>query len=479
MKYLIAGVLMELAQKDTNKEAFFALKKAIQDLLKEMGPNTAKTVIPLLHETFVEKTSEKDRKERFPSKEKHYSRNLNMPLEDLPGTPEEAEKWGWDDDVAADCHQFTSSDKSNMKYVSPDGRSEAIFDSEGDLVTAPEDYGTYNFSSPNEDPVGHFYMDVLPWLVWGNEENDSTTASKRLHAFVVDGGRNVVADHVKQTEDHPGSAPDNSWAKQQKTRAERVDSEKLYYAIGRNKIPEVKKLLDQGAQINALRSENPVLKMVDFENIYPIEKACKTSYEMASFLLDEGADADVIDPHVSSTPLICALSENYEQRFELGLRLVRSGVRTGQVDSNGRTALNKAAVIFPTDGPDAREAELELVKYLLQECDLESVMAQSGTNPLVEAARFDNIPVMEYILDNKLVDIDRTNAKGFTPLMKAVLANCEAACRLLLSRGADISLLSPTGKTAADYAEKRGNVRIQEMFDRSYEEGSISAAQTV
>ena len=86
---------------------------------------------------------------------------------------------------------------------------------------------------------------------------------------------------------------------------------------------------------------------------------------------------------------------------------------------------------------------------------------------------------MEYILDNKLVDIDRTNAKGFTPLMKAVLANCEAACRLLLSRGADISLLSPTGKTAADYAEKRGNVRIQEMFDRSYEEGSISAAQTV
>ena len=80
---------------------------------------------------------------------------------------------------------------------------------------------------------------------------------------------------------------------------------------------EVRKLLAQGAQIDALRSENPVLKMVDFENIYPIEKACKTSFEMASLLLDEGARADVIDPYIQATPLIFALSEFDDGAFGL------------------------------------------------------------------------------------------------------------------------------------------------------------------
>lgn len=223
------------------------------------------------------------------------------------------------------------------------------------------------------------------------------------------------------------------------------------------------RLLSHGAQINALRSENPVLKMVDFENIYPIEKACKTSFEMASLLLDEGARADVVDPHEMSTPLIFALSENYEKRFELAFRLIGCGVDIEQVDSNRRTALNRAAVIFPADGEGARATELELMKYLLEHCDIESVIKRSGTNPLVEAARFDNIPVMEYILDNNLIDINRTSA-GFTPLMKAVLANCETAVRLLIERGADTTILSPGAKTAADYAVMRGNEPIKALL---------------
>ena len=434
-------------------------------------------------------------------KEKHYSRNLNMPVENLPGTPEEAEKWGWDDSVAADCHQFTSPDKSNIKFVSPDERSEAIFTSEGILVTAPEDYGTYNFAAPNEDPVGHFNLDVLPWLIWGNEEADSTTMSMRLRAFVVDGGKHVVESHIKSEEPKQASSyseqimaqpeqsgagqrqqlaqPEQSGAGQrqqlaqpelaggesgkQLTRQERIACEKLYYAIGRGQEDEVMRLLSHGAQINALRSENPVLKMVDFENIYPIEKACKTSFEMASLLLDEGARADVVDPHEMSTPLIFALSENYEKRFELAFRLIGCGVDIEQVDSNRRTALNRAAVIFPADGEGARATELELMKYLLEHCDIESVIKRSGTNPLVEAARFDNIPVMEYILDNNLIDINRTSA-GFTPLMKAVLANCETAVRLLIERGADTTILSPGAKTAADYAVMRGNEPIKALL---------------
>ena len=134
------------------------------------------------------------REEKIPTKAQHYARNRNMPLDILPQTPEEAEQWGWNDGVAADCHQFTSPDRTNRKYVSPNGKLEVIFDKDNSIVTASEDYGTYNFSDPSEDPIGHFYMDVLPWIVWGNDEKDSTDLRMRLHAFVIDGGVNLLKE---------------------------------------------------------------------------------------------------------------------------------------------------------------------------------------------------------------------------------------------------------------------------------------------
>lgn len=240
-------------------------------------------------------------------------------------------------------------------------------------------------------------------------------------------------------------------------------SEKLYRAIGRKNPAEVRLLLAQKGNVNSPRSMNPVMRLVDYENIYPLEKACKTSYEMAMLLLEAGADASLVDSYIGSTALIYALSQNYGERFELAFTLIEKGAVIDQVDDIGRTAVNKAAVIYPTDTPEQREKEMELMAYLLEACDLETVLERSSTNPLVEAARFDNIPILEYILDEGLVDINRM-AGGYTALMKAVLANCKDACRLLLERGADTTLLSAKGKTAADYAMKRGDAEIISML---------------
>ncbi len=245
--------------------------------------------------------------------------------------------------------------------------------------------------------------------------------------------------------------------------ADYLYSEKLYWAIGRKNMEQVRMLLAQKKDLNSPRVKNPIMRLVDFENIYPLEKACKTSYEMAMALLEAGADAGVIDPHISSTPLIYALCENYPERFDLAFTLIDKGAVIDQVDETGRTAVNRAAVIYPTDTQSHREREMELMTYLLEACDLETVLAACGTNPLVEASRFDNIPVMKYILDEGLIDINRT-ASGYTALMKAVLANCKEACVLLLERGADITPVSPKGKTAFDYAVKRGNPEILDLF---------------
>lgn len=48
------------------------------------------------------------------------------------------------------------------------------------IINTDEDMGTYNFASPKDNPVGHFFADVLPYWFWGNNENDKTSLWHRL-----------------------------------------------------------------------------------------------------------------------------------------------------------------------------------------------------------------------------------------------------------------------------------------------------------
>ena len=40
--------------------------------------------------------------------------------------------------------------------------------------------GTYDFYSPTLHPFGHAEVDVIPWIEWGNNPQDSTTKEKRI-----------------------------------------------------------------------------------------------------------------------------------------------------------------------------------------------------------------------------------------------------------------------------------------------------------
>ena len=65
-------------------------------------------------------------------------------------------------------------DKTNVKYVSLDGHKEVIFDSAGNMVLDSRDIGTYNFSPSGTfwGGAGHFFADILPWLIFGNDDDD-------------------------------------------------------------------------------------------------------------------------------------------------------------------------------------------------------------------------------------------------------------------------------------------------------------------
>lgn len=159
----------------------------------------------------------------MPSKKDHYNRNLMMPAEALPCDTDEARKMGWNNRVAASCHQFTSETRSNQKWISPDGRYEVILDPEGErVIDADEDRGTYNFGDPSKDSMGHFVLDVIPWLIYGNTAADSTTFEQRRDAFIRDGAVDLVSGKVGEVMDQKDQA-----VRKVKERAETYAEEKI------------------------------------------------------------------------------------------------------------------------------------------------------------------------------------------------------------------------------------------------------------
>ncbi|GHV48664.1 hypothetical protein FACS189499_08550 [Clostridia bacterium] len=62
----------------------------------------------------------------------------------------------------------------NLKFISKDGKYEAVYNKDGILLTAendPVNMGTYNYANPNPPYLTilqHQSVDVNPYYVWGN-----------------------------------------------------------------------------------------------------------------------------------------------------------------------------------------------------------------------------------------------------------------------------------------------------------------------
>ena len=86
------------------------------------------------------------------------------------------------------CHENgigSPSPKGNDKYTMSDGKGgsfELIYDSNGNLVTDEVNKGTYNFADPKglKGKLMHGAKDLLPYLIFGNSEDDPTTMWERI-----------------------------------------------------------------------------------------------------------------------------------------------------------------------------------------------------------------------------------------------------------------------------------------------------------
>lgn len=114
----------------------------------------------------------------------HYARNKHNT--DAPTSPEDAKNKGWHQlsDAKSALHQFVKEDGvKNSKWISADGKKEVVFSNEGakaHITTHAEDAGTYNYFSPDTNPLGHAVLDVVPYILFGNSANDHTNMDIRI-----------------------------------------------------------------------------------------------------------------------------------------------------------------------------------------------------------------------------------------------------------------------------------------------------------
>ena len=246
-------------------------------------------------------------------------------------------------------------------------------------------------------------------------------------------------------------------------------SEQLYQAILHQDQEEFERLLHQRGDLNTPRTKHATGifgRLNDFENVYPLEIACKKSPKMARELLEAGADPNVTDEYLHSSPLIYALETNHDDRFSLAMELIRRGADINHVDDNKRTALNACVEVLDTDSDKAKEDSMVLLQYLLENCDIPEVTKQSFNDPLSTAASYNNTDAILYMLENNYFNVNIAT-DGYTPLMRAVLAENVEATQLLLDMGADKNIISPNKKSAYDYAKEKNNKELMRLLDAS------------
>ena len=185
-----------------------------------------------------------------------------------------------------------------------------------------------------------------------------------------------------------------------------------------------------------------------------------------------------------ASPIHTALQEATRDRFIAELARDRSCVRL--LGSRGQTLLHDAAMVGDAEmaavlircgaDPNAKEAEGHTPLYRASTGDVARVLLEAGATvditsgptrgtALHQAARRGAVSIAQALLDHGAV-IEARDAKGETPLRRAVNCRQIEMVRLLVRRGADLHAADRRGVTPLDAA------RTKEMQDALVEAGA-------
>lgn len=167
-------------------------------------------------------------------------------------------------------------------------------------------------------------------------------------------------------------------------------------------------------------------------------------------MLAEGASPNQLEPQRGDTALVVALRDDADKVVRV--LLDAPGLDLEARSNNGNTALMMAA-------------------YKHKQANVEAMLAkgakvnQSGWTALHYAASAGDLPIMRLFLARQAV-VDARAPTNITPLMFAAREGQEEAVKLLLASGANPSLKSDHGWTAAQFALAADKPGVAAIIER-------------
>lgn len=123
---------------------------------------------------------------------KNFSEKFVFEDDDLPQTENELlkkEKNSWEGGKVAPAHNVGTSGNIEYRGIGNRTGQQIIFDKNGNIVTTPENKGTYDYVVPKvkvASPLdtykslkNHNLYDVNPWIKYGNSAKDKSTKQQR------------------------------------------------------------------------------------------------------------------------------------------------------------------------------------------------------------------------------------------------------------------------------------------------------------
>ena len=234
---------------------------------------------------------------------------------------------------------------------------------------------------------------------------------------------------------------------------------------------KVKLLVERGADVKAVSESGRTALL--------LAAMSDQSADTVRLLLERGADAKVLDREQTSTLAAAA----YGNDTETVRQLLKAGAPVNQANVMGATPLMNAA----------SNGNLEAVRLLLAAgANVNAVAAPPGQQvkngtidlgrftPLVLASAYGPASVVKTLLDAG-ANVNAREARGMTPLMYAAATDhgdIEIA-RMLIARGADLTVKSNAGETALDWADKSGPTPLAALLRKAGAPGTAAPPRTI
>ncbi|XP_071098533.1 uncharacterized protein [Haliotis cracherodii] len=216
-----------------------------------------------------------------------------------------------------------------------------------------------------------------------------------------------------------------------------ADCRDLYVASRRGNLEEVKRLLSRGIDVNCRRGK---------WSWTPVMPAARWGHsDVVELLVSKGADVSLVDKDGDNILRLACMGGHLEMvEYVLSLNVVDINSRGGGSQTPVMTA--------------AEWRHRDVVELLVSKGADVSLVDVNGDNILHWACRAGHLATVKFVLSLNVVDINSRGWGSRTPVMRAALRRHSDVVELLVSKGADVSLVDEDGDNTLHLACYRGHM---------------------